>query len=77
MKLHFPAHNDMKIGPSDAEFNFLLIYMIKTKLYMVQIGTYTQKTETSKNFLLNFVGPGPDRARPGPDRPGKLKSSEI
>ena len=80
MKLHFPAHNDMKIGPSDAESNFPLIYMIKTQLYMLQIGTYTQKTEKSKTFCLIKSGPartGPGPAQTGPDRPGKLKISEI
>ena len=44
--------------------------MIKTKLYMVQIGTYTQKIEKSKSFCLIKSGPartGPGRAQTGPE----------
>ena len=80
MKLHFPAHNDMKIGPSDAESNFPLIYMIKTKLYMLQIGTYTQNIEKSRIFCLIKSSPartGPGWARTGPESWKLVKFNEI
>ena len=48
---HFPARMDMKIREVCTEFNFLLIQMIKTKLYMVKAGTYKQKTEISRKIV--------------------------
>ena len=56
---------DIKIRLVGSAFNFLLIKMVKTKLYMVQIVTYEGKTEFSKKMLkIRMARPGPAGLRP-------------
>ena len=47
---HFLARNDMILRWVGSTINLLLIQIIKTKLYMVQTGTYKQNLEFSACF---------------------------
>ena len=48
---NFLARMDMKNNEVCTEFNFLLIQMIKTKLYIVKAGTYKQNLEFQKKMF--------------------------